>query len=272
MGVGQTAAAGVHGEVSAGSGALVRHEVGTLAGFAVAKALKGCQHRVGEGVVNHGEVDVVMGYAGHLQGCGTGVARPCARKVLHLADNAVVVAFRRSEDVNGRLRQVARALRSGNDIRSSRVRYQTAVGKVEGPGNPARVVVVVKGHGSVLEVCLGVEVRPLAGGDGDFCHALSHPALAVHVHVAAGSHRVVDGRADESVRRLVLGACVRGVAARAGTGAAACFAVRYEHGVAVASVDGGDGVRDVDDERRAADSGRIGVCRVDAQVFAEVDG
>ena len=88
-------------------------------------------------------------------------------------------------------------------------------------------MVVVKGHRGVFEVCLGIQICPLAGGDCYFCHALSHPALAVHVHVAAGCHGVVDGRANEAVRGFILRACVGGVAACAGAGASASLAVRY---------------------------------------------
>ena len=56
--VGKSAAVGVHWEVAAGCGALVGDEVGALAPSAEAEGLQGDEDRVGEGVVDHGEVDV----------------------------------------------------------------------------------------------------------------------------------------------------------------------------------------------------------------------
>src|SRR5690606_22916042 len=126
-----------------------------------------------------------------------------------------------------------------------------------------------------LHVRLGVHEGPLAGGYGYLCERLAGAVFAVLVHVAAAGHRVVDGRADEAVGGLELGAG-KARAAEAGSialaGAASRLAVRHESDAAVAGVDRSDGVSDVDDEGRPTDGGGVGELRPHTDVLADREG
>ena len=57
--VGETSSVGVHGEIAAGSRALVGNEVGALAPAAEAERLQRDEDCIGEGVIDHGEVYVI---------------------------------------------------------------------------------------------------------------------------------------------------------------------------------------------------------------------
>ena len=71
MGVGKSPAVGVEREVPSRRGPLVGHEVGGLSGPAKAQPFQSQHHGVGERVVDHGQVDVVVGDSGPGQGLGT---------------------------------------------------------------------------------------------------------------------------------------------------------------------------------------------------------
>ena len=275
--VAQPAAAGVQREVAARRRPLPRDEVRALAPAAEAQPLQRHQRRVRERVVHHRQVDVVVRDARGLQRGGARHPRHRRGQVRHLADDGVVVALRAGEHPHGLLAQVARPLCRRDDDGRAGVGDEAAVEQVEGPRDPARVVVVVEGH-RVAHHRLGVELRPLARGHRDLRQRLPCAVLAVLVHVARAGQRVVDRRADEAVGRLVLLAGHVGLgetpaAARAPHPLAPSrLPVRDERDLAVPRVDGRHRVGDVDDEGRAADGRRVREARVDAQVLARREG
>ena len=121
-----------------------------------------------------------------------------------------------------------------------------------------------------MHVCFRVHVRPLASRYRNLRHRLTRAVFAILVHIPSGGHRIVDGRSDEPVRYLVLRPGVR----RVGSGPISCapsgLSVSHEHRLAIARVNGREGVSDMDYERGAADGRRVGESGLNSKILAEV--
>ena len=82
--VGKTSAVRVEREVAARRRALVGDEVRAFARSTEPEALQRSDHRVGERVVDHCQVQVVVGQPGHLERLRSGVPAPGSGQVWHL--------------------------------------------------------------------------------------------------------------------------------------------------------------------------------------------
>jgi hypothetical protein len=107
----------------------------------------------------------------------------------------------RAEHVDGLLRQVAGALRRSQDDRAARVGHEAAVEEVERPRDHARRQDVVDGE-RVTHDGARVQLRPLAGRDGDLGELLA--GRAELVHVARRREGVAGRRPGEPVWKLEL--------------------------------------------------------------------
>ena len=83
---------------------------------------------MGEGVVDHQMVDVLVGDAGLGKGLGAGDAEGARRgEILHLADHRRLDALAGAEQVDRLLREVAGALGRDQDQRAAAIGHQAAL-------------------------------------------------------------------------------------------------------------------------------------------------
>ena len=178
---------------------------GALAPSAEAEGLEGDEDCVGEGVVDHSEVDVGVGKSRHFQRPRPGLPGYSGSEVSLLQDTlAVVVTFGCPEDPDGFLLSALGYRRRSDDRCAAAIGDEAAVGEVEGPGDPAGLVVVIDGHG-VLYVGLGVELGPLTGRHGYLCEGVASAFLAELVHVACAGQGVGVRLDDQAVGVFILG-------------------------------------------------------------------
>ncbi len=248
MHVAEAAAVGVERELAAaGGGVTFTDEAEALALADEPEVLEPIDREVGEGVVDHQVVDVVMRDPGPGERRRAGdTERPRRGEVLHLADRRGLDALARAEHVHRAL-EVGGTLVGGEDEGPAAVGHQAALQQVERFGDHARLEHVVD-RDRVPERGPRIHRRPLALDDGDHRQVLV--GGAVGLGVAQPRDREQRRRPHRTVRALELAARAgRRQRTRRHAGAAlAALAVGDQHGRGVTRRDRRRGVADVDHE------------------------
>ena len=148
----QPAPVGIKRERAAGRCSLIRHKVRPFAGAAKPQVLQADQHRVGEGVVDHRQVDVGVRHPGHPHGLRPRLSSERRGQISHLGDHRVIMPFRYSQHRYTALSGVAGAFRRGNHHGRPGIGYQAAIDKVKWPRDPTRLVVLIEVERPIMKV------------------------------------------------------------------------------------------------------------------------
>ena len=151
MHVGEAAAVGVERQFAAGGGVARGDKGAALAAPDKAQIFEAVDRQVGEGVVDHQMVDVLVGDAGLGKRLGAGHAeRARRREIRHLADHRGLDDLAGAEDVDGPGREILGALGRGQDQRAAAIGHEAALQQAERIGDHPRVQDVLDGD-RVLE-------------------------------------------------------------------------------------------------------------------------
>src|SRR3990172_8700767 len=188
VGIREAPAVRVHREGAARRRPLPLHELPELSWPAEAQRLQRHAHRVGEGVVQLDEIEVLVLAPRHRERARPRDAGRRPGQVGHRVDSCMGMRLAETQDVDRLLLVVLCPLGGREEHGSARVGDQTAVEQVEGVRDPAGVVVVLEGH-RIAHEGHRIELRPLARRHRDLRQiVIAGPIL---VHVAPRGERVL---------------------------------------------------------------------------------
>lgn len=138
--VGETTTISVHGQLAAGEGTPLLYEGASLAPLDKTQVLQRIDGHVGEGIVDHQVIHILVldsrlfeGLAaGDSEGGGVG-------HIVHLADYRALHRLTRPQNVDRLLGEVAGPFGAGEDQRASTISHHTALKEVEGIADHAAV-------------------------------------------------------------------------------------------------------------------------------------
>jgi len=104
-----------------------------------------------------------------------------------------------ARDIGGRVGQIARAFRGGNDQRDAAVDRHVAIEQAQRLGDPARVEVVIARHRFLEEKCARIAIRVAAAIERERGQRLAGRTIAMHVALPCERVRLHDRAA--TVRR-----------------------------------------------------------------------
>ncbi len=246
MHVREAAAIGVERQLAIGGAVIPGDEGSGLAARHKAQIFEAVDRQVGEGVVDHQVVDVVVGDAGFGKGLGAGDAKGArGGEVFHLADHRGLDALAGAEQVDRLSREVLGALGRNQDQRAAAIGDEATLQQSERVGDHPRVQHILD-RDRCLEGGARVLARPLALHDRDHRQLLVRQAIGLHV--AQDGNREQSRRPHRPIGLLELaGETARrdNVAGTPDTGAAA-LAMGDQYRLAEPRSDRRGGVADMD--------------------------
>ncbi|CFO11248.1 Uncharacterised protein [Bordetella pertussis] len=262
----QAAAIGVDRQAAARRDRAALDERAGLALGAEAQVLQEQQRVDGEGVVQHHMVHVARRHAGHLARAPARLHRAGDGQVGHGRNLPMAHGHAGAQHIHRRARQIGRAFGAHQHQRGAAVGHQAAVGLGQRIADHARAQHVGAAQ-RVARVGVRVALRPLARGHRHVGQLFARGAVLVHM--ARRGQRIAGHGVARPERRLVrLRVRHRGQLAAGGELVGAIADQRH---LAQPGLQRRHGRLQVEQERRAAHHGAVGMARPDAQPLGHVE-